>query len=468
MSGSSSVSTPPVHVTLTPVVFHILLLSSGMTYPAEILTGWQISEACYDNPHPCELTHFNFADDHDLLIILKLLDKVRDGFFQVVLVLPPASSWSRARHVGPEGQPPIRSRSRPWGVIEASSAQYSKLLHDNRTAEISTWFAEQSLLREEPRTALIYIFPEDFGGHFSTGPASLWSLQELRVLHGTHDALRGATFLCRICGSDRKKPLGILTNLPGLQEALSLGLPILKMHGSFLQYHGPLPKSCGCSPLHPPSVGISSSASFLTVEPFGAPFWKFCFSCLRSPLVFNPVTVGDTADSQAATGSQTFSLSSLTESWTEVYGRWQRNKLTCMFLRDYTASPDLGSYFTRTRLDQTTWSDVPAPLVSPSTAAPSTLLRPTSSSLLSTGTSSQPSGPTEGPLTPSASRVVGDGNGARPPVAGSAEFPGFALYQSVLLIVSPFFFNAVLFKSRSRSVTVVSLKGSVSTALGAH
>ena len=335
----------------------------------------------------------------------------------MVLVLPPASSWSRARHVGPEGQPPIRSRSRPWGVIEASSAQYSKLIHDNRTAEISTWFAEQSLLREEPRTALIYIIPEDFGGHFSSGPASLWSLQELRALHSTHDALRGATFLCRICGSDRKKPLGILTNLPGLQEALSLGLPNLKMHGSFLQYHGPLPKSCGCSPPHPPSVGISSSASFLTVEPFGAPFWKFCFSCLRSPLVFNPFTVGDNADSQAATGSQTFSLSSLTEFWTEVYGRWQRNELTCKFLRDYTASPDLGSYFTRNRLDQTAWSDVPAPLVSPSSmvhsSSLSTLLRPTSSSLLSTGTSSQPSGPTESPLTPSASRVVGDGNGVR-------------------------------------------------------
>ena len=331
-------STPPVHVKSSNVVFHILVLSSGTAYPTEILTGWQMSEACYDDPHP------------------------------------PASSRSRARHVGPEGQPPIRSRSRHWGVIEASSAQYSKLIHDNRTAEISTWFAEQSLLREEPRTALIYIFPEDFGGHISTGLASLWSLQELRALQGTHDALRGATFLCRICGSDRKKPLGILTNLPGLQEALSLGHPNLKMHGSFLQYHGPLPKSCGCSPPHPPSVGISSLASFLTVEPFGAPFWKFCFSCLRSPLVFNPVTVGDNADSQAATDSQTFSLSSLIVSWTEVYGRWQRNKLTCKFLRDYTASPDLGSYFTRTRLDQTAWSDVPAPLVSPSSMVPSSSL----------------------------------------------------------------------------------------------
>ena len=128
---SSSVSTPPVHVKSSPVVFHILVLSSGTTYPAEILTGWQMSEDCYDDPHPRELTHLNFADDHDLVVILKLLDKVRDGFFQVVLILPPASSWSRARHVGPEGQPPIRSRNRPWGVIDASSAQYSELLHDN-------------------------------------------------------------------------------------------------------------------------------------------------------------------------------------------------------------------------------------------------------------------------------------------------------------------------------------------------
>ena len=234
-----SVSTPPVHVKPSPVVFHILVLSSGTTYSAEILTGWQMSEACFEDPHPCELTHFNFADDHDLVVILKLLGKVRDGFFQVVLILPPGSSWSRARHVGPEGQPPVRSRTRPWGVIDASSTRYSKLLHDNRTAEISTWFAEQSLLRKDPRTALICIFVEDFGGHISTGLLSLWSLQELRALHGKHDALRGATFLCRISGTDRRKPLGILTNLPGPQEALSLGLPNLKIHGSSVQYHGP-------------------------------------------------------------------------------------------------------------------------------------------------------------------------------------------------------------------------------------
>ena len=106
-----------------------------------------MSEACYDDPHPCELPHFSSRWIFS------------GGFDSATSIILVASS-----HVGPEGQPPIRSRNRPWGVIDASSAQYSKLLHDNRTAEISTWFAEQSLLREDPRTALIYIFPEDVGG----------------------------------------------------------------------------------------------------------------------------------------------------------------------------------------------------------------------------------------------------------------------------------------------------------------
>ena len=160
------------------------------------------------------------------------LTKCGRGFFRVVLVLPPAATWSRARHAGPGGQSPVRSRSKPWGVPEASDALNAKLLHDRRTAEVSTWFAEQSLLCTNPQVALIYIFLEDFGGHALSGPASLWSLQELRSLHGQYEILRGATFLCRITEADSRRPLGFLTNLSGLQNSISLGLPDLKKHGS--------------------------------------------------------------------------------------------------------------------------------------------------------------------------------------------------------------------------------------------
>ena len=101
-------------------VFRFLLLSSGTTYTAEVISGWRLSEECFDNPHSFELIHYNFDDDHEVLNILILLDKVREGFFQAVLVLPPASSWSRARHFGPGGQPPVRSRAQPWSITDTT------------------------------------------------------------------------------------------------------------------------------------------------------------------------------------------------------------------------------------------------------------------------------------------------------------------------------------------------------------
>ena len=188
------------------------------------------------------------------------------------------------------------------------------MVHDNRSVEICTWFAEQSLKCAASRTALIFIFPEDFGGHAISGPASLCSLEELRSLHGQDDALRGATFLCRIAGADTKRPLGILTNLPGLQQYIQIGWPALTRHGSSLHYKGPLPKSCGCSPPHPPRIGVTAKEDFRThlADPFGERFWKWCFSALRSPLVSNSVTDGEAATSP---GSQLFSLSSLSASW---------------------------------------------------------------------------------------------------------------------------------------------------------
>ena len=45
---------------------------------------------------------------------------------------------------------------------------------------------------------------------------------------------------------------------------------------------------------------------------------------------------------------------------------------------------------------------------------------------------------------------------------------GLPCISLFFLIISPFFLYGVLFKSRSRSVMVVTPKGNVSTALGAH
>ena len=101
LARSLSVFPTPVSVKPPLFVFHVLLLSGGTSYSAEVIAGWEHSEACFEDPHPCNVVHCNFNDDHDLLTILKLFDKVREGFFRVVLDLPPAATWSRARHAGP-------------------------------------------------------------------------------------------------------------------------------------------------------------------------------------------------------------------------------------------------------------------------------------------------------------------------------------------------------------------------------
>ena len=145
---------------------------------------------------------------------------MREGFFRVVLVLPPAATWFEACHFGTGGQPPVRSRAQPCSITHTTDIRYTKLAHDNRSVEISTRWR-----------ALLCIFPEDFRKHAKSGPASLWSLKELRSLHGEDDAARGATFPCRIAGADSKKPIGIFTHLPGLLKSLRPSWPTLEEHG---------------------------------------------------------------------------------------------------------------------------------------------------------------------------------------------------------------------------------------------
>ena len=122
-----------------------------------------------------------------------------------------------------------RSRSKPWGIPEATSAKPK-----------SRRGSQRSLSSVPTSRQLIYILPEDFGGHVTSGPASLWSLQELRSLHGRYDASRGATFLCRIARADTKRPLGIFTHLVGYKKPLHLVGQISKDTGQLYINRNPV------------------------------------------------------------------------------------------------------------------------------------------------------------------------------------------------------------------------------------
>ena len=63
--------------------------------------------------------------------IFYVLDLIATGYFDIVLVIPPAATWSRARHKSNAGQDPLRSRSFPLGIPSLSPDAQSKVLLDN-------------------------------------------------------------------------------------------------------------------------------------------------------------------------------------------------------------------------------------------------------------------------------------------------------------------------------------------------
>ena len=53
-------------------------------------------------------------------------------------------------------------------------------------------------------------------------PASPWTAREVRALEVKGDVRRGSAFLCQLAGTEQKRPVGILTDLPQVQCKLHL------------------------------------------------------------------------------------------------------------------------------------------------------------------------------------------------------------------------------------------------------
>ena len=266
-------------------VFNILLVAGDAGHEVQVVEAWREDGKESEDLFDYTLFHYNFDGSHDVLVVLDILDRIKAGFYHGVFIVPPAASWSRARHAEEGGQTPLRTRSQPFGVVHAASKSHARLQHENRALDFIHWFAEQTWRCEVMRIPLVLVFPEDFGGDAVSGPSPLWCMQELRDLEGLHEARRGAGFLCQLAGADLKRPLGIFSNLPALQRGLRLGWPHFSHDKGLLVYSGPLPRTCPCKSAHPRMLGISSGQVFNTSANacLGMPFWKRVFSAIRSP-----------------------------------------------------------------------------------------------------------------------------------------------------------------------------------------
>ena len=278
-----------------------------------------------------------------------MLDLVRQGFLDMIHVVPSASTWSRARHSGRAGQHPLRSRSSPLGLSSLSLHDSEKIHHANRELEIIAWVAEQALHCPSKMVGLTLIFPEDLGGHISDGPSSLWALREFQFLEGTRDARRAAGYLCQFTRADYKRPIGVLSNCIHLRDRLSLGWPSFKQVQDRLVYKGPLPLRCSCGYSHSPLIGVSEDSAFRTTAAtgFGPGFWGPCVYDDTLERRFGSLRDGDQPDLTPLGVSPLLSpsLASGPSSLRSTYDAWKAGTLSRSSLADIAPPDAVAAHF---------------------------------------------------------------------------------------------------------------------------
>ena len=120
VSAEGQVLQPAPPAIVKPVLFtqYILVLAGAADFRADSAAAWvEVHGHQSDSPAQCSVVYYNFDECFNVLVLLDLMDRVRAQFFMAVLLLPPASTWSRARHTG-TGQWPLRSRSKPMACLK--------------------------------------------------------------------------------------------------------------------------------------------------------------------------------------------------------------------------------------------------------------------------------------------------------------------------------------------------------------
>ena len=327
----------------------VLLLTSETALEAEVRDALRIRQQEREPGLFFEFTYMDPISISDFLAVLDLLDHVRHGYFDMVHIVPSASTWSRSRHSEHSGQPPLRSRSSPLGLSSLSPDETEKINEANRALEVAVWVAEHALQCPSKFIGLNIIFPEDLGGHCLHGPSSIWVLREFRFLEGIRDARRAAAYMCQFTRSEYKRPIGILSNCTSLRPLLFLGWPNLVEVQNRLKYRGPLPLSCSCGREHTPLVGLTDDATFRTSSSvgFGAEFWISCVYDDMLERSFVSLRDGDRPDLTPLGDSPLLSpsLASSSTSLRSTYEAWKAGTLTKASMVDIAPSDSIAAYF---------------------------------------------------------------------------------------------------------------------------
>ena len=201
-----------------------------------------------------------------------------DGKWDVVIMSPPGSTWSRARYNSSAdggGPKPLRNSVHPWGFpwLEGAAKQSAQLGNCFFIVQCMTLI--EKLLKLE--RCFIFEHPEDLGRTRSwEHPASVWQLLRMRRILDAKGVKSWAVLQCDF-GASAPAPTRFVSNLPKVSE-IQHKPPTFTATGF---YKGPLSK---CShDWHSPLVGWAGH-SFRTssVEIFPDLLCKYLSSFVMS------------------------------------------------------------------------------------------------------------------------------------------------------------------------------------------
>eukprot|EP00435_Cladocopium_sp_Y103_P022226 s207_g5.t1 len=183
------------------------------------------------------------------------LDKIKRGMFEVVLVTPPCSTFTRVRMANLRGPPPIRSRTYPWGFpwLSKQHLHEASLGNDLVIFMVDVYKAAEICVAKG-RLPFVFLFsehPEDLGRVYreednaALDPAAIWQLDMVRnLLKLTGLNLFTLAFHQCCFQAGYRKPTRIISNLEDLRSWGHEGWP---QFGPEWNYLGPV-QECKCRP----------------------------------------------------------------------------------------------------------------------------------------------------------------------------------------------------------------------------
>eukprot|EP00435_Cladocopium_sp_Y103_P020454 s3417_g5.t1 len=283
----------------------VLYLFSGGPRKSDVRS--YLEDLCFKNGVKLKMTEVDLllSDDHDLSNDSKwneLLEKIKANEYDVILMSPPCSTWSRAVWANRLGPRPVRSREYPFGFPWLTGELREK-------AELGTLLVMRCIetLEVAPTTTVcVWEHPEDLGRARNGTPAGVWQLPELRKVARRRN-METIVFHQCMYGADYPKPTRLLGDAYGL---LQLGFARWPVLNKDLYYMGPLPRHCGHD--HPPLSGTSDNGGFKTQPTAAYPARALVKQRSQRNLVTGPSGVALT-DLQQVEDRQPFMLAAIAE-----------------------------------------------------------------------------------------------------------------------------------------------------------